>query len=1057
MATFMETSFRRRGFTRVRVKEGQEHYSGKYSRKKERVEVLFLSCNPPTQLNASIKATAEILRHYCVPYRSAFVQLDIEESIKDIENPRVEARSQLQAWMESRQWESPRKLGRLLKLKRPSRFFIIVDETTSNMIKEIMLHHKSSLRENTVGLVFLQDNRPTLHQLKDDWFDTILLGSENDTFRERTWTIRINQYAYSPDWNCGRFIGSLEEPIRVAIRDFTDTGKPHEPIRATKSPHMQTMLYSDHLISQRGHLDVAPRCPSPQLHLIKGAHWMEARSSLSDWERKTQPLRLEDPVKVPGGPSVQKNLVTEAPALKAHTPSGDGVWEDEKQFRHLRAHAEACLSNSDLKHALVAFQRCLKMEIPWDSARWELIGSLALVRMGLGEYAKAEEELQKLLGKITITGLDDKGKKAVGHIQREIAFSHALALSRLERHDEVLACLSMIETSTGSGRLRIRTEEELILQGKISRLQALSRAYLGFQELQNLKYDLAEADHCCKALSDVPPPDGERHGRDNMFKDRSMEIPTILNKSRVFMLQGGYGRALEILQPALRDAITKMGETDVLTLEVTLLSCHLQILTGQVRRGRQSCERCADVIADTLGPEHNLALEAEYLLIAADQAEGLLTLALDDSLDLCHRAESRADFGPKHPTTLKYRSQLGGLHLERGNYLEAESILESAWTDSTDELSLKTHPNTLKIQSQLALARYHLGKLDMAERDIWTALRGQLRTYLRISDSNLWPEHDYDDEFFEKKPFVLDDIEDIYSPWSKLDDPMPHPDILTSLLTLGKILSRKQKSNLDLVLKIFWLVHVSAKEQLGPSHELSLAASLALGEVFAGRARMESDDTQQQKYYLKAASYYNFVVCPESSIHGPDSLPDTWKEGYEVAEDSPIMQELEGYRPMVLHARQEYLVVSLLVFDHVGDDINYVQGCKKELEFIHTAQQSLLGWSHPHRLKTLLSLLALQVGLDEPAEEVLKTQQELMGRLRRDDVRGQRELECLLMEENVVGVLCSRFDLQEGGRVIAKDIRVPVADRNALDPSLRDAVERIKDRTEAMLHGVLVI
>lgn len=1062
-------SLRRRDFSRVCVREGPKHDSGKDSRKRERVEVLFLSRSPSTELNASIEASANILRHYSVPYRSAFLWLDVEPSAKDIEEPRAEARSQLQAWMERRQQQSPRSSGKILKRKRPSRYFIIVDETASSMVKDIMSHHNSSLRENTVGLVFLEDNRTAmtsgklgwrdtgmLHQKHDDSFSNVLLRPENDAFQKRTWILSIDQYAPRTNYDCEGFVGSLKEPFWVAIRDLSDAGKPQhqvQSIRAMKSPHMQTKLYSDYLIEQRDRLDAAADYPSSQRNLIKGAHWLEAHSGLSDRETGMQCPRLEHPVKAPGSPSFQKNLDTEAPALKAHTPS---EWKEEKQFLRLRDHAEACLSNSDLKHALVAFQRCLKMDIPWPDARWEITGSLALVQIGLGHYAKAEEGLQNLLGNITITGLDHKGRETVANIRRETTFRHALALSRLEKHNETLKCLSMIEIPTGSEQPSVQREEALMLQGKIFRLQALSRAYLGFRDLQNLRNDLDEADRCCKHLSDVPRPDGEEPERVNMLKYRWTEISTSLNKSRVFMLQGSYRSALQILQPALQDAITKIGETDVLTLEATLLSCQLQILTGQVSRGRQSCERCADVIVDALGPEHNLALEAEYLLITADQAEGLLTLALDDSLALCHRAESRTDFGPKHPATLRYRSQLGGLHLQRGNYLEAESILESAWSHSADEQSLKLHPNTLRVQSQLALARYHLGKLDMAEKDIWTALRGQLETYLRRKDRSPWLEHDYNDEFFKKMPSVLDDIRGIYlAPRSKLDDQMPHPDILISLLTLGKVLSRKQDPDLDLVLEIFWLVLVSAKEQLGSSHELSLAASFAMGEVFSGRGRMESDDTQEQrKYYLKAASYYNFVVCPGPSIDSPDHLLGTWGGGLKAAEDSPIMQRLERHHPIVLDARREFLVVSILGCDDMND-IKYVLECKKELEFILTAQQSRLGWNHPHRLKTLFSLLALQVGLDEPREEVFKTQEKLIVSLRREDVRGQRYLECLLMEENVAEVLYDRPDLRGRCQEVAEDIGIAVGEWKPTDRSLRDAAKKIKDRTGVMLRSLL--
>ncbi|RSL58078.1 hypothetical protein CEP53_006246 [Fusarium sp. AF-6] len=842
-----------------------------------------------------MEASETILRNHCVSYRSAYLSFDVGKRAKAIEEPLADITSQLQAWMESRQGLRPGKLGRISGMKRCSRFFIITDESAANMVKKIMSLHDSSLRKDTVGLVFLQENLTTVTphqgQQNDDLFDTTFFKDKNAVLQSRTWIVGFDPDANSTERNSESFM--------------------------------------------------------------------------------------------------------------------------------------------------------------------EKLPSLAQVQMGLGDYVKAEEGLRKLLGEITSAGLDDKGKEIVLDIQRETTYRHAVALSRLERHVEVLEALSMVDFDQSSDQ----AETTLILQAKVYRLRALSGAYLGFRPFSRFQTDLAEADHLCKRLSDVSTPDVEKPQRVDMFKYRRMEISNSLSESRVIMLQGDYRGALEVLQPALREAILKIGETDVLTLEATLLNCHLQILVGQTRLGRQSCERCLDVIVDVLGPEHNLALEAEYLLIAAAQAEGLLTLALDDSLALCHRVKSRTDFGAKHPSALRYRIQLGNLQLQHGNYLEAESTLESVLVDSAEAWSPKYHPNALRIHSQLALTQYHLGKLDMAEGNISTALRGQLQTYLRIEKGDLWQRDECAGKFLEKTPTLLHTVEGFYRPLetgSKLGDAMPHPDVLVSLLTLGKVLSRKQQPNLNLVLEIFWLVFLSAEKQLGPSHELSLAASIAMGEVFSGKARMVSDDAQQQrKYSLKAASYYNFAVCPGSSIDSPDIFPHTWEGGHGVAESSPIMQQLENYHPTVLHARQEFLVVSILACGGVMDDIKYVQGCKKELEFILAAQQSRLGWNHPHRLRTLFSLLALQVGLDEPKDKVLKTLEELMGRLTRDDIRRQRFLESLLMEQKAAGVLHSRSDLRKRCRAIAEDIMEVVSDHKAIDPSLGGALEMVKDRSRGMLRRLV--
>ncbi|RMJ10255.1 hypothetical protein CDV36_010098 [Fusarium kuroshium] len=1015
MDNFMRLPSKRTRFGRVHVKKGPKRDPGKRSRKRERVEVLFLSCSPSAEWKTSVEASARILDHYSVPYRSGYLRLDIDTPPKDVDEPEEDTLSQLRTLMESR----PRlKTGKLMR-KRSSRAFLIVDENAASMVKKIISRPKSRLRADTIGLVFLSRATKSSEkveskrkpQQKFDRFDSFSC-TQDAALQATTWILGIDQHATSTECDIESFISSLIEPIQAAIRQLTDaaTSQSHvQPMTpARRNPHMETKLYSEYRNEQR---------------------------------------RRDE---VPAESSSKQNLGIVTPALEAYTQLD---WEGKTQFLHLRDHAEACLSNSHLKHALVAFKRCLEMNVPWDDARWELKGSLALVQICLGDYAKAEEELQTLLGEIPTINLSGEGEEIVTNIRRETTFRHALALSRLERHDEVLKCLSTVTVPRKSKQSSSQAETALMLQAKVSRLRAFSRASLGFQDLQNLKDDLLEADHCSKGLSDLLAPDRKKRGRVDMFKYRWTEILTSLSKSRVIMLQGDYIGALQVLQPALRDAILKIGETDVLTLEATLLNCHLQILTGQVRLGRQSCERCADVILETLGPEHNLALEAEYLLIAAAQAEGLLTLALDDSKDLCGRAESRVDLGPKHPSTLKYRSQLGDLHLQHGNYLDAESILTSVWTDSEGVWS-PVHPSRLRIQSQLALARYHLGKLEMAEVDICTALRGQLQTYLRMEARDLWQTGDCIGEFLEKRRF-LQDVSAIYSaPRSDRDDDrMPHPDILLSFLTWGKVLLRKEDLNLKLVHDIFWLVRASARKQLGPSHELSLAASFAMGEVFSTKGRMASDDAKQQKYYLKAASCYNFVVCPESSTDNPDYLLNTLDRGQEGTEGSRIItRQPENHHPIALHARQESLVVTILGCGEVKDDIKYVQSCKKELEFILAAQENLLGWNHPYRLKTLFSILALQVGSDESKEDVLKTQEELMGCLKGKDVREQRFLECLLMEEKMAGVLCGRRDLSKRCRVIADDIEAAVLDSEAIDPSLRNAAESIYYRTDTMLR-----
>ncbi|KAL7767320.1 hypothetical protein ACKLNR_001621 [Fusarium oxysporum f. sp. zingiberi] len=654
--------------------------------------------------------------------------------------------------------------------------------------------------------------------------------------------------------------------------------------------------------------------------------------------------------------------------------SGKARWED------LRDQAESRLESGDNKHALAMFQECLRMDIPYNTAVWEIKSGLAFARMMLGQYVQAENDLHQL--RDDLSGFDNQFlKPSITNTHGAILLNHALALFRTGNYNEMKRCLNEIILPNEHMPLLSKQPQEQLKHCKLSasvcRLRALVITHQGSLYSPKVREELNAADKWCENLDNLKTETpNEVNTMDEWCEvlahiqpSEGIRISNILNKSRINVLRGYYRHALSVLEPALSDAIVKIGETNLLTIEVALLSSFLQVETGQVGRGRISCERCVEVIEEAFGNEHPLALEAEYILISAAQQEGMFILALDDSASLCRRAEASVDLGHNHPSALKYKTQLGALHIECGNYLTAKTVLTEV---KENGLSLwgADHPEALRVRSQLALAQYHLGELESAESDIFSALYCQLETYLRYQSDKLWPKTDSNcgiRSFLRETP-LLQGIADAFA--ASGSGAAPHPDILYTLFTCGKILTRQPLSDIDLALRILGLVRDAGKKSLGRFHSLPLMACLSIGEVHSTTGMMKPDEIERQDLYRKAISCFTTVIGHEAALSGSTETAGKEKE----KEDQPDQSvPLDSDHPIILHARQELLLTKLLASEFEKDTIRSLD-YSDELKVILAAQQSRPGRSHRQTVKTLITALTLELCLERPSTETAYSQ-----------------------------------------------------------------------------------
>ncbi|TQN67748.1 hypothetical protein CSHISOI_07846 [Colletotrichum shisoi] len=535
----------------------------------------------------------------------------------------------------------------------------------------------------------------------------------------------------------------------------------------------------------------------------------------------------------------------------------------------------------------------------------------------------------------------------------------------------------------------------------------------------------------------------------------------------LLMIQGSYHEALSVASRALRMAIKKHGENDRRTLEAAVLTSKLMFKTCRVLQGRSLGKRCWGIIADRFDAKDPLALRATYVLVDAARAEGLFTRALSKSKALA-KATSEAPIRG-HALNLRCQGQLGTLHICVGNYVEAAIVLSSAFEESETRLGPK-HPISMRLQAGLALAQHHLGSIASARRNILAALGNQLHVYLGIQI----------DERTLTEPTWKQFFKGVIIPRFQMASPCrrAHPDILDSLLTLGKVETGDQDSDKDLILTLFFMVHQRSRDKLARTHELTLDAALALGNALCSLPR----ETRQRRWarYGEPNEHYRSVSAAGTGVEmaGSEASSDI---GIAVADEAqvdkgtvdgeqvdegevdddvshararvdmrPRDSHLRINHPTILRAHQAAVTANALDVDRVDDDpVGHVNDSKAILVRILRAQEGRPGPNHPDTLRTMLALLAMQIVSNESRDATVATLRDLLRRLRVDVVRKQRPVECLFLQDRVAQLLLLNPGSfrREAGRLI-KSLCESVEQIESEDEDLRRTMKALRKRCD---------
>ncbi|KAF6804038.1 hypothetical protein CSOJ01_10490 [Colletotrichum sojae] len=722
------------------------------------------------------------------------------------------------------------------------------------------------------------------------------------------------------------------------------------------------------------------------------------------------------------------------------------TWNDPQTTERI---ARVCIRNGNPKRALSVLETYKDENGPAQIYSLSMSMSRATALRCLGRLTEAREESRRASDRIeSEMKHSDIHRPSFMDLKEEAIYNYTDARFHLGHYDHILG-----KDSSG-GPLLIQDPSQAFSPltslwsiGTL-RLKALAVAHLGFHENPTLEPELVidvarerliklkESLRSVNTNGEPTESDADSHGNlvdgKPNYELMAMEISLGIAQAKIQMLRGEYDNSMSLIAIAFDEAARLLGETNPWTLQAALDTCHICLLTSNVTKAADIAHKSMAIVSKQFGVKSLLAIEGASALISVYEAEGRLAYALDSCLELCAAVDSNSDLAPDHTLSLRCKWQLGKLHIRCGNFAEAETILQSAssnleriWSSKYEHM----HPMFPAFQSQLALAKYHMGKIDEAKHVILPTLIKQLEDYERISGKLLWdgPAADTRKEILDQIRSVLRDNtrEGTRAQKHKL-----HPDILNTALVFVKIEAIAEDSDVGWVIEVLHMIRTAAMKKLGESSELTLDASITLGNLLSSidpTKKSELCGNMGLSLESWTHEYYFEFVISQAIISGPNGLQNGGRADAET--EKPDGDEKEGtaiarltagsvgidvypnlgimYHPTILRAIQESIAADIVLDEEASHENDPMQR-KQQIEFLVRMQETRPGWNHLDTLRSMLIMLASQLSSTDSFKNIQRTCDDLRQRLQKPEVRSQRLFSCLQLEEGVAQLLMTR-------------------------------------------------
>ncbi|KAF6835357.1 hypothetical protein CMUS01_05808 [Colletotrichum musicola] len=1014
----------------LQVRQGGHYDPGTQNRQQNLLEILFLLAFQPTESDArSMNSIAESISiSYNGPTRTACITFTSTDIFLKKKKP-VEAIGELETVLES-----------AIHKRSSSQCLIVADEITSWMVME--MHVRSLSARFTLprgmevaGFFYLEcreHHRPDLDPK----------------------SARISTLERELPGITASFLSEVFDAFKKIEVDMVDR-------RIPPGCHSELVLVNDHPSKNRNNFQNI----KPLLETRLDQHVQSA------FGRKTPPGVLAISSEV----SMHSTRTDEAPAPRRHPPQYD-----------------SCPSNPDIPETTAALSE-RRSSIPNNSmsqlghphttekvAKFHAEDSHPHTTERIVEAFIQDSQPKRALSVLTAYKNESGSTQAYSLSMR---VSHAVALLYIghltDAGNESWEAYRSIQTErkhTQTAKHDLRDFEEEALYRHTDALFHLGHYddILARQSLAPLKKSLLEVKERRLSMSDADSQD-ESIASSYNYEIMAMEISLEIALAKIRMLRGDYETSLRLITSTLERAVVLLGENDMWTLQAALDTCHIQILTSNVTGAADLAHKSMATVSRHFGAKSLLAIEGESTLISVYEAEGRLDHALDSAKELCAAIDSNPNLEPYHIQSLRCKGQLGRLHIRCGNFKEAEAVLQSAYSSSSGSLwrSEHLHPMIPAIRSDLALAQYHLGKIDIARRAISWTLKMQLEEYERISRQRLWDgvAADLNRGTLQK---IRCTFEDNMRGDTREQTHMLHPDLLNTLLSFAKIEASSKDIDVGLVVDALHVVREAGMKKLGESNELTLDASISLGKILSSIDTRRKAELQSFGLHLETwdhGYYFDFVVG-QAVVSGPtaelregiidastskgnqDPQDDTKSESL-VAEliGVHVRPNMEPYHPTILRSIQESIAADIILGERTQNQQSPMS-LKEKIEIIIRMQETRPGWDHPDRLRSMLILLVLQISSNDSFGEIERTCEDLCQRLKKPEVRSQRLVSCLNLEEVLARLLVARipeFEKYVGGLLgaIADDCEKYLAEQE--DVALKETLKGLRYRCQSAL------
>lgn len=714
-------------------------------------------------------------------------------------------------------------------------------------------------------------------------------------------------------------------------------------------------------------------------------------------------LRNMDGLGKAGNP--QDHTSCKAPLLRPDTAS---EWKENRttsnneipeqlqmESEEIRCQAFEYLSEGEFDDAQVLLKRTQSIYNslnPSDPRVQELQIHRAHVMVCMARYDKAIELLNTI-------------KLLTEHIERERLV--VLAMVHVCKGDYGTALHDLGKLLVGTKTDEIQDINDARIDFTTYRLLALCYARLG-------KYNEAfnECTRASKVIIQVERNETQRRDQiqdTSVMADASNPVSTWkgilgLTTAAIHMLFGDLRKALEEASCAYKDLVGILRFGNIQTLEALSTLCKLMAYTSPME-AESFCMDSLRQMTRILGNGHPMTLEILHAVVHILLYQARFPEAVETTKGVCQGNDGFLD--ENHPVMLQSYSQLAKAYQSLGNYQDAERVATQVVRYSQSKWG-HDHPLTLRYKAELAYIHFHLGKFSMARDEVMGVVVVQQLFF------SIETERDRTPETIGTGLSREGNAQTIRGVLSRIHHGTEYfrayADILFSLEVFAKIESTSADPDAGLVLQILQTIYLRRSQDLGKNHPLTLTA-----EFEVGLANREYGGDLEEAEALFALVY---------------------KTRQEI---------LGGSHPETLTARQEQLL-TLFALGKATPDL-------EALRAILYLQELGLDKRHPIALRALMAVFGVQLIMGSEASHV--TAGEIFKRLRHPEIRKQRFVESLAMEEQIgilyEGLLSDDPGLTEHCRMVWSSI-IRAVNEAKVEDDLKGVLDDFKDRAQTRLQ-----